>query len=125
MLIVKSGKVLAAGDEWDAIEEYAAKHKTKVAKVFLLPVVGSMVKLWVYWKDGALGTFDGDNHTTLADYVRALKGWPKPEEPRMMSGPLPFIIPMPDEVTKPALAPEPVEVVVEDAPVRIRRQRRK
>jgi hypothetical protein len=123
MLIVHGGKVVAAGSDWDAIEEYAAKAKTKVVRATLLPMVGNQVKLWVHWKNGATGTFDGENFTDLADYINRLKGWPKPESPRMMTGPLPFIAPMEDEEEKPA--PAPVEAPVEEAPARVRRQRRK
>lgn len=120
MLIMRKGTVIAAGDAWEPIEEYAAQAKTKVVKAALLPVVGGMAKLWVHWKDGAVGQFDGTNFTELEDYIKTLKGWPKIERPAMMTGPLPFITEIADEEP-----PAPVVETVEEAPVRVRRQRRK
>ena len=119
MLIMLKGRPLAAGDDWDEIEGYAAKAKTKVTKVTMLPVVGGMVELWVHWKNGAIGNFTGESFADLEAYILTLKNWPKPNLPRMMAGPLPFISGRPDEEEAPA--PEPV---VEEAP-RIRRTRRK
>lgn len=118
MLIMRKGKVLSAGEDWEPIEEYAAKAKTKIVKAALLPVVSGMVELWVHWKDGAIGQFVGTNFTELEDYIKTLKGWPQIEKPKMLTGPLPFITEIADEEPPAPAAP------VEEAPVRVRRRRR-
>lgn len=117
LIIIRKGEIKESGKDWDLIENYAAKNKTKVTEVRLLQAPAGMGKLWVHWKDGAVGTFDADSYSDMLEYVNGLKGWPKAHCP---PGVLPSVPFFGKEEEEPPREPEPAP-----EPIRVRRTRRK
>lgn len=70
---------LEHSEDFDLLEEFAAKTKTKIVSAELwgyerLPLGQLVVK----WKNGAIGQFVGGDLYELRQYVESLPGWPKP-----------------------------------------------
>ena len=76
-IVYKGG--IQHSEDFDLLEEFSAKHRTKIVSAELwgferLPI-GQLV---VRWKNGAIGQFVGGDLHELREYVSSLDGWPKP-----------------------------------------------
>lgn len=109
-------------DDFDVLEEFAAKHRTKIISVELWGFERMRVgKLCVRWRNGAIAEFIADDLSSMYEYVKTLEGWP---EPTLFPRLLPYASGHLYVGNTPADADQQEEVEEPDVQTRVVRRRR-